>query len=266
MKTNYHTHHHLCGHASGNAWDYVSEAIKKDLKIIRLTDHAPNANIHDRFVRMAPDELPHYLEDCSSAKRRAGEKIDVLIGLEVEFFKNQEEYYQDLHNHTDYLIHGQHYITDTMETGKLRSGFALKTKEDIYLYADFLVQAMESRHFSFLAHPDLYMSGYREWDKTAENVAHLICRAAKEHDMILEYNANGFRKDKVKSSIGLVRPYPRNEFWEIAKSHDVKTIFNSDCHHPNFLYDDVIREAEVEYQNLGTNHIEYLDIKPTKKR
>lgn len=266
MKANYHTHHYLCGHAEGNAWDYVEKAIENKLDVIGLTDHAPNINIKDHFVRMAPSDFPYYIEDCLSAKRRAGEKIEVLIGLEVEYFKNQAEYFKDLKKKTDYLIHGQHYISDSMETGQIRSGFALKSKEDIYLYAEFLVKAMESGHFAMYAHPDLYMSGYREWDKTAIEVAHIICKAAKEHDAVLEYNANGYRRSKVKTKDGIKLPYPRTEFWEIVKSYGIKTIINSDCHRPDFIYDDVIREAEVDYQNLGTNHIDYLPIKASKKR
>lgn len=266
MKSNYHTHHELCGHAEGTAWDYVEEAIKHKFQVIGITDHAPSKDIHDYGVRMHWDDFSKYLEDIERAKRRAGQKIEVVSGLEVEYFPNNEEYYEMLKQKVDYLIHGQHYISTHKRYSNLRSGFGLHTKEDLHTYASFLVDAIESDHFLIMAHPDLYMCGYREWDETAIEVAHKICEAAQKHQMILEYNANGYRRRKVQTTDGLKRPYPRTEFWEIVKQYDIKTVINSDCHSPSFLYDDTIKEAEEDYQKLNLNHIDFIDITSYKKR
>jgi len=251
MIENYHTHHNFCGHAEGNAWDYVEEAIKLGFSVLGISDHAPNKLINDWGVRMKESQLDEYLADIESARKKAGKKITVLSGLEVEYFPNNEEYYERLKKKTDYLIHGQHYITEDFSYNNLKSGFGLKTKGDIFKYSEFLVQAIESGHFLMFAHPDLYMTGYREWDKNAEEVAHIICRAAKKENAILEFNSNGFRRGLQKTKDGLKRNYPREEFWKIVKSYGVRTFINSDCHTPEFLYDHVIREAEEVYKELG---------------
>jgi len=261
MKANYHTHTKFCGHASGKAWDYVKEAIKQKFEVIGISDHAPNYRVQDTNVRMKEDKFLEYIADIDQANTLAEGKIKVFKGLEVEFFFDHEQYYLDLHNHVDYMIHGQHYISMTNEMNNLISGFALGTKEEIFKYSEYLVQAMESKNFAFLAHPDLYMCGYRDFDQYAEEVAHIICKKAVETDTILEFNANGFRRGVQKTPQGFLQPYPRLEFWEIVKSYGIKTIISSDCHSPKLLYDTGIKEAEEVYNKLGLNEVTFLNIK-----
>ena len=79
--------------------------------------------------------------------------------------------------------------------------------------------------------------------------------------MVLEFNANGYRRGLSKTPQGILPPYPRLEFWDIAKTYNVKTIFNSDCHSPKILYDKVIKEAEVAYLILGLNDVGILKLK-----
>lgn len=251
MKANYHTHHHLCGHAEGDAWDYVSKAIELGFETLGISDHAPSGSIHDFGVRMKETDFEAYLADIESAKKKANGKIKVLKGLEVEYFPNNEAYYDNLIEKTDYLIHGQHYITMDMTYNKLISGFGLSTKDQILKYAAFLEQAIASGYFLMFAHPDLYMTGYKNWDSVSEEVAHRICKAAIKADAILEFNANGFRRKLQMTNDGYKRSYPRVEFWEIVKSYGVRTYLNSDCHKPEFLYDSVIEEVEEVYKNLG---------------
>lgn len=261
MKRNYHTHHELCNHASGVTEDYVKEAINLNFDILGMSDHAPNSRVKDVYVRMEESELDTYLKDIEDAQKKYGDKITILKGLEVEYFYNHEEYYKDLREKVDYLVHGQHYISMTDSMNDLISGFGLWKSDQILKYAVILKDAMESKLFDIMAHPDLYMCGYRDFDKTAEKVAHIICKAAIDTDTVLEFNANGFRRKKQETPQGVLQPYPRLEFWEIAKSYNVKTIFNSDCHSPEILYDTVVKEAEEVYKKLALNDVGIIKIK-----
>ena len=66
MKTNYHTHHYLCGHAKGNVEDYVLEAIKHGFTEIGISDHGPINAI--AFPRMSIDEYNNvYLKELEEA-------------------------------------------------------------------------------------------------------------------------------------------------------------------------------------------------------
>jgi len=261
MKRNYHTHHKLCNHASGTTEDYVLEAIKNNFDTLGMSDHAPNHRVGDTNVRMNESELDEYLKDIEDAQAKYRDKITILKGLEVEYFYNHEEYYKNLKEKTDYLVHGQHYISMTNSMNDLISGFGLWKSEQILKYADILKDAMETNLFDIMAHPDLYMCGYKNFDETAEKVAHIICKAAIDNNMVLEFNANGFRRGKQETPQGVLQPYPRLEFWKIAKTYNVKTILSSDCHNPKFLYDTVVRRAEEVYKKLGLNDVGIIKFK-----
>lgn len=264
MKANYHTHHELCKHAGGKTEDYVKEALKIGLKELGMSDHAPNTRVNDQGVRMLPSDFPIYLADIEAAKEKYKGQIKILKGLEVEYFYDHEEYYDFLREKVDYLIHGQHYISMKKQMNDLISGFALKTIDEINMYASYLEDAMESGYFDIMAHPDLYLNSYKEFDKFAQNVAHRICKSALKHNIILEYNANGYRRGGKKIENEYFPNYPRREFWKIVKEYNCKTIFSSDCHNPSFLYNHTIQEAEEDYRKLDLNVVEYLELKKSK--
>ena len=251
MQTNYHTHHALCGHAIGNCDDYCKEAVDNKFTELGFTDHAPNSKMNDRGVRMRPEEIDQYLNEINEAKEKYRDSLTVYAGLEVEYFYNHEEYLLDLSKRTDYLILGQHYISFTKDLNGLISGFGLTTKEQIEVYADYVIEGMRTGHFIMLAHPDLYMHGYIEWDETAERVARKIIKAAKETNTILEFNANGFRKQKKQAKKGMIYTYPNTNFYKLVKEYDVEVMISSDCHTPEQLNDRAIIMAEEVVEKLG---------------
>ncbi|MFK5884205.1 MAG: histidinol-phosphatase [Candidatus Izemoplasma sp.] len=261
MKTNYHTHHYLCRHASGTTEDYVKEALKHGLLELGMSDHAPSDIVYDMNVRMKKDEYQDYLADIDYNIAKYSDKIKILKGVEVEYFEHNDDYYLDLRKDLDYMVLGQHYIYFNNNLNNLISSFALVSKEEIISYANIIDKALESNHFDILAHPDLYMCGYRDWDDHAIEAAHIICKSAKKNNMIIEYNVNGLRKNLVDTPQGKKPPYPRNEFWEIAKTYDLKVMINSDSHEPEHLNDDYVKIAEEAVQKIGLNIIEFLPIK-----
>ncbi len=261
MIRNYHTHTHFCGHAIGNSWDYTKEAIAQGLQVIGISDHAPLDTVKEPHVRMLESEFMNYIADIEAAQVLAKGQITVLKAVEVEFFYDHDEYYNYLRSHVDYLIHGQHYINENKGMDDLISGFALRTKEEIYCYRDYLISAMESGYFDIFAHPDLYLCGYKVFDEAAEEIAHQLCQKALETNSVFEYNANGYRRGSAITPLGPQPQYPRQEFWNIVKQYNVKTILNSDCHNPKFIYDDIIKQAEADYLKLDLNDIGELPLK-----
>ena len=260
MKANYHTHTHFCGHAGGTAIEYAEEAIKHNFKILGISDHAPNDNVHDYHVRMKMERLEEYLKDIEIAQDKTKGKIIIYKGLEVEYFDKHEEYYNNLEQKVDYMIHGQHYVIRNNNLSKLISSFDLRRKEDIHLYADFMISAMKSKRFLFHAHPDLFMCGYKNWDKDAIEVTKKILEVAKETDAIFEYNANGNRRGRVMTPLGEQPLYPRIEFWDLVKEYGIRTILSSDCHQPFLLYDDTMKEVEEVYNNLKLKDVGIIEL------
>jgi len=110
MKANYHTHMYLCRHAIGTVSDYAESAIANGLSILGMSDHAPFEELKDRSVRMYPQELPTYLEECDRAIEKYSGQLKIYKGLEIEYFEGHDEMYRELLSKLDYLILGQHYI------------------------------------------------------------------------------------------------------------------------------------------------------------
>ena len=92
-KVNYHTHTTRCLHAVGKDEDYVISAIENGLHTLGFSDHAPYED--NRYgLRMQYNELDDYFNSINSLKEKYKDKIDIKIGLEIEYDKNQIDYYK----------------------------------------------------------------------------------------------------------------------------------------------------------------------------
>ncbi|MEC9484276.1 MAG: histidinol-phosphatase [Candidatus Izemoplasma sp.] len=257
MKYNYHTHHKYCKHATGTTKDYVKKALKHGFTLLGMSDHAPMDWMHDPR-RMTTDQYYRYLAEIEQNQAIYKDKITILKGLEIEYFPIDHTIYESFKEDLDFIILGQHYIYYGDDVSTRQSAFALTTKQEIKQYGNIVVKAIKTGFFDIIAHPDVYLHGYKEFDDTAKAVAYQIAEAAKTHRVALEYNANGYRKKQIKTSEGQKKPYPRLEFFKIVKEIGAPTILSSDCHAPKLLYDTYMQKAEEDYKALKLNDIKHL--------
>lgn len=257
MIANYHTHHQLCRHATGHIEEYTKEAIKYGFKELGMSDHAPFAWMNDPR-RMSEAEFHDYLTEFNATKATYKDQISLKIGLESEYYAPLDHIYLTRLKHLDYLILGQHYIYYGHDLDHLESAFDLRTNAQIRRYGDIVVKALKTGYFTILAHPDVYLTGFKEFNETAKDVAYRICQAAKETNTLLEWNANGYRKAQITTSLGKRYVYPRPEFFQIAKELGCLTILSSDCHAPHLLYDDAMRQAEADYKAFGLKTVSMI--------
>ncbi len=259
MKNNYHTHMYLCKHANGSVQDYVKKAIELGFETIGMSDHAPFEELKDRSVRMIPSEYPIYLDELEAAVHEYGSLIKIKKGLEIEFFENHIERYDELLNTLDYLALGQHYISDPLSLGGLRSVYALSQPEFLETYADTLVLGMRSLNFKFVCHPDLMLYSYPTFDEHAKAATQKIIDASVQYNVPLEINANGIRKGTRELPEGTRYLYPRLEFWQMVKNSKAKVIISSDAHDPEKLWDEDVAKAYEFAGHLGIVVAEALD-------
>lgn len=252
-KTNFHTHVYRCGHAKGDVIDYVNEAIKNNYEAIGISDHGPLPDY--LFDRMKLEEVEDYLNDIELVKNKFQDKIKVYKSFELEYFKEFDSHYKKLKEKTDYLVLGHHYFDFDI------SSWHVLTKENLDSYYKKMVEAMRTGYFSFVAHPDLFCFRYPKWDENCIKATEEICKASLELDIPLELNANGVRKGLVEKFEGLRYNYPRQEFWEIAKSYGVKVLVNSDCHFPHEFYDDAVKKSVELASEWGLNLLDYFEFK-----
>lgn len=257
LLTNYHTHHNRCKHAKGNVEDYVKEAVKHHYAEIGMSCHTPHQNFSQMGNRrMDYSELNAYFNDIEQAQKKYPQ-IKVLKALECEYFPHLYDYMVELRKQTDYLILAQHYIEID---GKFRDAFHFTKPEQLEVYAACIEEAMATKLFAILAHPDVFMTLYPRWDEACEAATRRIAKSALEYDVILEVNANGLRRKKQTYEDGVRYPYPSEKFWSIIANEfpTVKVIVNSDCHDPAYLNDEYMQMARDMAKRLNLNVIERL--------
>lgn len=260
MKTNYHTHTTRCQHATGTDEEYVQSAIKGGFQELGFSDHTP-WRYHTDYVsgiRMTPNELPEYVESLRALREKYQDQINIKIGLECEYFP---EYIHWL-RHTikeyqlDFVIFGNHhYHTDEKFP---YFGHHTHSRDMLDLYEESAIEGMESGLFAYLAHPDLFMRSYLEFDKHCVIISRHICRAAARLNIPLEYNisATSYKEEDEQPT------FPHPQFWKIAASEGCTAIIGLDAHDNKDLETSVHYDrACLELKELGiktTDSIRFL--------
>ncbi|MBI9008604.1 MAG: histidinol-phosphatase [Tenericutes bacterium] len=257
VNTNYHTHMYLCRHAKGTTEDYVLQAINYGFKQIGMSDHAPWKELALRSERMYLKDYQKYLQGLAEVKKKYSDQIKIDTGLEIEYFKFKDKYYQDFLKDVDYLVLGQHYIE---MNGKLRSIYKIKTLEELTVYKDTIIEAINTGYFKFIAHPDIFLFQQKELSKEVLDLCEEIIIAAKEKNIPLEINANGIRKGSFTIDGELRYRYPREEFFELVRKHDATCLISSDAHKPELLYDEAVEIAVKFSRRLKLRVVEELSL------
>ena len=242
IKTNYHTHHYLCGHAQGNVEDYVLEAIKNGFTEIGISDHGPINAL--AFPRMTFEEFNNiYLKELEEAIVKYNNKIKIYKALEIEFIEDDIEYYKELLKSVDYLILGCHYYKGLRDINPY-STYGLNSHEKLESYTKLIENALDTKLFKILAHPDLFIHGYGELDEFAIECVKRIIDAVIRNNVLIEFNAGGIRSNKRFDELGNPKyAVPNYQFWKIVEPTPAKVIINSDCHLPEELNDEAFQAA-----------------------
>ncbi|MFV0255748.1 MAG: histidinol-phosphatase [Erysipelotrichaceae bacterium] len=256
IKTNYHTHTYRCKHAVGKDEDYVINAIKSGYKILGFSEHTPlmaDKDQHNRS-RMTIEELPDYLDSVLALKEKYKDDIEILVGLECEYFSDYEDYFKELKDkyHLDYLILGNHYYQEVGHDGY----YGGITKEKEYLldaYLENSYKALKSGLYSMFAHPDIICrSADLVIDDKVIAVFEKICEYSLEFDIPLEYNLSG-----LKHGVG----YPNDAFFKVVAQKGCKVIMNGDCHDPYDLVSDLYDVGLKKLTELGCNVVDIVTLK-----
>lgn len=241
ISKNYHIHTYRCGHAYGSDEEIVLGAIDFGLTHMGFSDHVILNKHSQEGIRGNYHLFNDYLISINNLKEKYKDQIDIKIGFEAEYFQEYEQYYRQLllDNKIDYLILGQHCYIDKNENRIKFYDYSNFNLMALNNYKNDLINGMASGLYSYVAHPDHYMGGYRKWDEHAQKVAHEICLAAVKYNLPLEINLAGVRHFSGPSygSMG----YPYVPFWNIVSQYPIDVVIGLDIHTPR------------DYVNSGLN-------------
>ncbi len=129
----------------------------------------------------------------------------------------------------DYIIFGNHHF----HTDEKFPYFGRNTDsvDMLELYEESAIEGMESGLFAYLAHPDLFMRSYPEFDHHCKLVSRHICRTAARLNLPLEYNLGYEEYNDIHGITSI--PYP--DFWKVAAHEGCTAIIGVDAHNNQYL-------------------------------
>lgn len=249
-RVNYHTHCQRCRHAMGTAREYAVEAVKSGVTRLGFSDHMPFYD--DRFgMRMSYGELEEYLLEIAELREEFKDALDISCGFEGEYVREDDVYYERLlaRKGCEYLLLGQHYY-ETAD-GAFVNVYSLEDTAQYEIYSANVVEAMQTGYFRYLAHPDLIFLNDLAWDIHCDRACDILIDGAVRYGFALEYNANGFRRERKRYVDGERYQYPHDRFWERVKGTEIPVYVGSDCHEPGQVYDGTVEMAYGKLAELG---------------
>lgn len=235
----FHTHHDRCGHARGTIRDYVEAAIANGLDMIGISDHSPHFYSEEEQlypgITMAKSEFKHYVDEVLQLKEEYKDRIEILLGVESDFFPEHIEVYREQYKKYpfDYIIGSVHFVdgVNIFKKGRwdgLTDEQKIKTKETYY---ELIQQSAKSGLFQILGHIDAMKGFYPEFSAIQTDAIEHTLKIAAEHDLAIEINTSG----KTKDCGGW---YPADDILERALHYGVDVTFGSDAHVPERVGDD----------------------------
>ncbi|MDF2961087.1 MAG: histidinol phosphate phosphatase HisJ family [Paenibacillus sp.] len=233
MKFDLHTHHSRCGHAVGQIEDYIQSAIRVGLQVIGISDHSPFFAEEEDHARpgmaMPRSEFLFYVEEVLNLKHKYEDRIEVLLGVESDFFAESTAVYQSYFQKYpfDYLIGSIHYVEGIHIFHKqFWSQVAVEDVEKRFRrYYDLVIQAVRSQAFDIFGHLDALRGNCPFTFEPSASVTDHVLQEAASSGVVLEVNTSG--KLKLAS-----KWFPSDELLERALFYGLGITFGSDAHKP----------------------------------
>jgi histidinol-phosphatase (PHP family) len=179
--------------------------------------------------RMLASDLVSYVSKVEQA-RCEYPNLAIKLALEVDFIPGDEDWVRELASryNWDYFIGSVHYISESWDIDNPARISEWKKREPMEVwtaYFDRLTKAAESGLFEIIGHADLCKKFcfYPKQDCTP--LYRKFLEAAKRHDVAIELNTAGLRKDCKEI-------YPSVQLLRLAAEIGVPITFGSDAHAP----------------------------------
>lgn len=236
----YHIHTKLCGHAIGEAEEYVQYAISRGVKEMGFSDHMPTVVDRGAGLAMSSNELPIYIDTVLTLQSKYPE-INIKLGIEADYFPGYEDRLREIiERYTfDYVIGSVHFIDEWgFDNINQIDQWREKDIDRVYRsYYELLRQSADSGLFDIVGHSDLVKKfGQRPTEDMTDEIEY-TAQVFSKHKLVCEVNTSGLR-------MPVSEIYPSLRILKIYKKYDIPIIFGSDAHKP----DEVARDYHSAYK------------------
>ncbi|MDR2463601.1 MAG: histidinol-phosphatase [Verrucomicrobiales bacterium] len=241
----YETHMHtpLCRHADGQPGEYAAVAQRRGLKGVIVTCHSPMPDNFSAHVRMRPEQFDEYLQLIADARREWRGRVEVLPGMESDYFPGMEGWLEKLHQRAPF-----HYILGSVHpqikeyTARYFHGGWHEFHKGYY---NQLALAAETGLFDCLSHPDIVKNQGSEFWNLDALMPH-ICRALDriaDTGVAMELNTSGLLK-----TVPEMNPAPA--IIRAIRERGIPMTVGADAHEPSRVADHY-EEALTLLQDCG---------------
>ena len=228
----FHVHTHRCGHAAKEPVEtLVMAALERGAERITFTDHCPFPG-NPFESRMKDTELQEYLSELLELREKYQGKIEIRIGLEVEYLPEYKEYYKEVSEKVDILILGQHFFQITPGVYSPSNSKAAD-EDECYGLSNAIIEGICTGLFQVVAHPDRIFRKKQKWTEEMNQLSKKIICAALKMDVALEKNLASINRNQY-----------REEFWNLVPE-EAKIIVGVDAHSAK-----QIREASLKSSRM----------------
>lgn len=249
--SNFHTHCYFCD-GEGSPKEYVEEAIKRGIKYLGFSSHAPLPFSNE--WTMSENNVEKYINMINKLKNKYKKDIEIYCGMEIDYFDNDnrnifEKYPLDykIGSVHFYLEKDRQYIFDGTPDDLKET--LLYYKNDIKLlvksYYNQIVKMVKIHEPDIIGHLDVIKKNngktlhFSEEDNWYKDIVLNTLDIISEYNSIVEINTGGILKGYIKDT------YPSKWIIKECKLRNIKIILNADAHLPQ----NVNGEFDYSYKN-----------------
>jgi len=248
----YETHMHtpLCRHAQGEPSEYAEEALRKGLKGITVTCHAPLPEGYSPNVRMYREQWQEYVDLVAATREAYAGRLDVMLGIESDFMPGLESWLEELHarDPLNYVIGSIHPQTPEYQQEYFHGDWKAFQRQ----YFHSLAEAAESGLYDSISHPDLVKNlapGEYDFEDLLETIRSSLDRIAAT-GLAMELNTSGLLK-----TVPEMNPSP--SILREMKERDIPVVVGADAHNPTRVAADY-PEAYRLLEEAGYDEVNYF--------
>ena len=200
-QADYHLHTYLCGHATGEAEEYVLAAIRAGLPEIGFSEHVPMYWLPERErdpeIAMPEDRFEGYVRRVLDLRARYPE-LRIRLGVEADYIRGAERELEDLlaPYPWDYVYGSVHYVGDWgFDNPAFAHRYAEWDIDALYrAYFELVREAARTGLFDVIGHLDVIKKwGHRTTASPVELYREVAAELAQQ-DVVVEANTAGYRK------------------------------------------------------------------------
>lgn len=225
----YHVHNKICNHSTNEVDEVVDYALKNKYQAIYFCEHCPLVNTHsDHFKHTRPKykQFLAYQKQIKALKKQYQNKIKLYFGYETECSQESKTYYEKLARDPicEFMICGNHFYNNVLKQQPLvYTAYHTASKQQVKQYWKNLKAAIESKLYSWIAHPEIFLNSYQKWDEVSSAICKKIIAYAIKYHLPLGFNIN-------YSSPKNEWHYPVEKFWKMVANTTAKVIIENDSH------------------------------------